>query len=339
MYELDACSSFRLPYTTPDPDLSKDEQQEEAERAVRTLLGESSGGFFFSSDLSGALLRARLALKLPQLSSVLDAPEILAQTAESPLLVNESAELPPAALEEPLKKEPSLLTLTMVNGEYGLQVPAFSLAQAAKGVSPNTAVFLDASMALGRMRFDGIPPEVDLLAFRAETLGAMQCTVLWAREPEKFEVPELWGRCSVDPAVLASIQAACKLWLADAEKLVAKARAARIVFDEVLSGQEGVQQNFRDKALSPDISSYHIGSLDVVALVEACLKCGLRLSNGIPELAGISEHSALTALLFGTDPKYSNLRVSPSPLLELEAAADAALLLCKALHIARQLEI
>jgi cysteine sulfinate desulfinase/cysteine desulfurase-like protein len=296
---------------------------DKATEAVCKLVGEEGTVIFTSGGTENAALISsgtRYEERNKLLGSVLDPMCMLMQPGIEILPIDDHAYVQAETLRQALMEDPQIacVSLTLVNGEYGIITPVEALAKLVKIVDSEVFVYVDASQACCRMSLEGIPPEVDAVGISGSKIGALPgAGALWVRDPQRLDT--LFGgghnqfgirEGSLNKLGIASIETVLRRSRHRLDQDYDQLTHLRCRLDEMILNIPGIQLNFGDKALVCNTSNYYVEDIDSRKLCLALRRLGLDVSESVRGLQGVNAQTPLTASMV-TEP-FRNLRFSLS---------------------------
>jgi cysteine sulfinate desulfinase/cysteine desulfurase-like protein len=295
---------------------------EEGAAEVCRLFGEEAPVVFTSGGTENAALISS-GTRFPErnrlLGSLLDPLCMLTQPGMEIIGIDDHAYVEAETMRQALLKPGiAAVSLTLVNGEYGIVSPVAALAKLAKVTDPEIFVYVDASQACGRMSLRNIPPEVDAVGISGAKIGALPGTgALWIREPDRLETLMGGGyqqygvrEGSLNMLGIAALTTVLKRSRQRLDEDCAQISALRKRLDEMILNIGGIRLNFEDKALVCNTSNYYIEDIDSRKLCLTLKRLGLKVSESVGGLCDINTITPLTASLDLVP--FRNLRFSLS---------------------------
>jgi cysteine desulfurase len=295
---------------------------EEAVSEVCQLFGEEAPVVFTSGGTENAALISS-GTRFPErnriVGSLLDPLCMLTQPGMEIIGIDDHAYVEAEVLRQVLMNSGfAAVSLTLVNGEYGIVSPVAALAKLAKVMDPEVFVYVDASQACGRMALHNIPPEVDAVGISGSKIGALPGTgALWIRDPSRLETLMGGGyqqygvrEGSLNTMGISALGTVLKRSRQRLDEDCAQISSLRRRLDEMILNIGGIRLNFEDKALVCNTSNYYIEDIDSRKLCLALKRLGLKVSESVSGLQNINTITPLTASL-ALEP-FRNLRFSLS---------------------------
>lgn len=296
---------------------------EEVKDIILSMFSTTGEVIFTSGGTENAFLISagtRYAQRQRIITSVLDPMCMLMQPDILILGIDDNAYVPVEELRQILVNNTDIaaVSLTLVNGEYGIVTPVAALARLVKMVDPEVFVYVDASQACTRMRLDSIPDDVDAVGISGAKIGALPGVgALWIRDPGRLDslMPAVHQQHGIRGGSLNEIGAiamgvALGRSLQRVDMDFEQLSDMRSRLDEMLLNIDGVSLNFEDKALVCNTSNYRIEDVDSRKLCLVLRKQGLRVSEACSTTSMTNLQTPLTTAL-GQEP-FRNIRFSIS---------------------------